>query len=347
MKLNSKLMITAALLMGTAIATGNPVDRSSRRGAHDDDARLARIALERADGMVRATLAQVGAGGNACLRTAHLAANASLKNLRADLALALASCINEETATPAKFDECLEEIFDEFAEGLDEIGEQNDARIELCSLLGGGVYDPDLDQDAFVEGVNHEYAPFLDGAEWVYESMTEEGLEEVTVTVTGDTKEIDDIECIVVQDVVRLDGVLVEDTFDWFAQHEDGTVWYMGEIAKNYEDGELVDLEGSWIAGEDGAQPGTLMLAVPTTGTTYRLELLLTEAEDAATVLSVDETVTIGLGTFTNCLMTMDFSPLEPDAIEFKYYAPGIGLILEEKPEEGERLELVSFTSGS
>ena len=100
-------------------------------------------------------------------------------------------------------------------------------------------------------------------------------------------------------------------------------------------------------AGEDGGQPGIIMLATPTVGTTYRQELLLTEAEDAGTVLAVNETVTIGIGTYNGCLKTADFTPLEPDTLEHKYYAPNVGLILEENLETGERLELISFTPGS
>ena len=54
---------------------------------------------------------------------------------------------------------------------------------------------------------------------------------------------LDDIECRQVQDTAYLDGVLLEDTIDWYAQHTNGDVWYMGEISKNYdEDGFLEDL---------------------------------------------------------------------------------------------------------
>ena len=261
-------------------------------------------------------------------------------------ALAVASCVNEESGTIAKFLECLDEAFGEFADGLEELAEVTAGRTELCALTGGGIYDPDLDEDDFVEGVYHQYLPYTVGSEWIYQKMTDEGLEEITVTVLPGTKEIDEIDCIIVQDVVTLDGELVEDTLDWYAQHEDGTVWYMGEIAKNYEDGELVDLDGSWIAGEDGGQPGVVMMATPVVGTTYRQELLLLEAEDAGTVLSVSESVDVAFGSFTDCLQTLDFTPLEPGHLEHKYYAPGVGLVLEVDPESGERLELISYTPG-
>ena len=36
-------------------------------------------------------------------------------------------------------------------------------------------------------------------------------------------------------------------------------------------------------------------------------------------------------------------TPLEPGVEENKFYAPNIGLIVEEEPETGERLELLEF----
>lgn len=282
-----------------------------------------------------------------CDFTSSLATLATLVGHRGTLGLRVASCINEESSNPQDYIACLQQAFAEFNENVEEAHEQHDARIDLCLQTGGGIYDPDLEEDDFLVGVSHPYLPFLSGGVWVYQQQTSDGLEEITITVESGTKEIDDIECIIVHDVVTLDGVLIEDTLDWYAQHEDGTVWYMGEIARNYEDGELVDLDGSWLAGEEGAQPGIVMLAQPLAGQTYRQELLLTEAEDAAKVLATDVEVTIGLGTFTNCLVTEDFTPLEPGHIEHKYYAPGVGLVLETKPGSSERLELVSFTPGS
>lgn len=333
-------LIVASVLTSAVLVTASTTQ-------HDENARTRRIALRTADRMAQATINSLFGDQDECSVVASLAANASILGLREGLSLAVASCVNEESGTPQKFLTCLQEIFEEFAAGLDEVAEQHAARLDLCALTGGGIYDPDLDEEEFVEGVNHDYFPFLEGATWVYQKLTSEGLEVVTVTVTGDTLEIDDIESIAVRDVVTLDGELVEDTIDWYAQHEDGTVWYMGEIAQDFEEGILVSIDGSWRAGEDGGLPGIIMMGDPTLWTTYRQELLLTEAEDAATVLSLDETVTIGLGTFADCIQTADFTPLEPDVLEHKYFAPGIGLILEEDPETGERLELISFTPGS
>ena len=89
------------------------------------------------------------------------------------------------------------------------------------------------------------------------------------------------------------------------------------------------------------------MLANPTVGTVYRQEFFVTEAEDAAEVLDVAASVSVPGGSCSGtCLVTRDFTPLEPDHIEHKSYAPGIGMVLEVNVGTGERLELISFTHG-
>jgi hypothetical protein len=331
------LALPAALAASTVLLAPHPQPLAQGAGA---------AALARAERLGAAELAQLPPGLDACALTADLARHATLRELQADLALALASCVNEESATLPKLLECVEEALDELAEGLAELAEVHAARLDLCALTGGGIYDPDLDEDELEAEIDHPLLPYAPGSEWVYHKTTERGLEVVTVTVTGDVKTVDDVECVVVRDVVTLDGELVEDTFDWFSQHEDGTVWYLGELSQEFEDGELVSLEGSWQAGEDGGLPGIVMPARPALGMTYRQELLLTVAEDAATVTSLDAKVRVPFGTFQGCLETSDFTPLEPEVLERKYYAPGIGLVLEVDAETGERTELVAFTPG-
>ncbi|AKB25061.1 hypothetical protein MSMTP_1592 [Methanosarcina sp. MTP4] len=150
----------------------------------------------------------------------------------------------------------------------------------------------------------------------------------------------------VVQDTEYEDGELVEETFDWYAQDEAGNVWYFGENSIEYEDGEPVSTEGSWEAGVNGAKPGIIMLGNPKVGDIYYQEFSPGEAEDQAEVLSLSETITVAYGSFENCLKTREFTTLEPGEEENKYYASGIGLLLEEEVEGGdERLELVEITT--
>ena len=291
--------------------------------------------------MTRAATARLSATTDPCSRAAELVAHATIREAQEDFLIGLANCVN--LTDPEEAFDCLHESIDELEETLEEAGEQYDARMDLCSLLGGGAYDPEYDGDDFVQGIDNPLLPFVVGNTWTYEAETEDGMETVVVTVTPDTIDIDGVECTVVRDTVTLEGELIEDTFDYFAQDVDGNVWYFGELSLNYEDGSLVDIDGSWIAGEEYAKPGIVMFAAPVVGTTYRQEFLIDEAEDAGTVLSLSEDVSVPAGSFTNCLQTVDFTPIEPDTFEWKYYQPGIGLLLEIDLESGERLELISF----
>ena len=160
-----------------------------------------------------------------------------------------------------------------------------------------------------------------------------------------ETREVFGIETRVVHDVVTEDGALVEDTFDWYAQDADGNVWYFGEETKEFEDGKVATTAGSWEAGVDGAQPGVLVPADPEVGMTYRQEYLEGEAEDAAAVLSLDEQAEVPFGRFDGVLMTKEWTPLEPEILEHKFYARGVGMVLELAISGGsDREELVEHT---
>jgi len=204
-------------------------------------------------------------------------------------------------------------------------------------------YAPIIDPANFVEGVDNPYFPFMPGTTFVYEGDTEAGREHIEVSVLPDTKIVLGVTCVVVRDTVWVDGALVEDTFDWYAQDRDGNVWYMGEDSKAYQNGAVVGTAGSWEAGVDGAQPGIIMEADPQPGDRYRQEYYAGEAEDMAEVLSLDESASVSYGSFDHLLMTNEWTPLEPDLAEHKSYAPGVGLVLEVMVEGGmERVELVN-----
>ena len=207
--------------------------------------------------------------------------------------------------------------------------------------VGNEPYDPVINPADFVAQIDNQYLPLTPGTTLIYEGETEDGMERIEVEVTHETKDILGVTCIVVRDTVRVDGELVEDTYDWFAQDKDGNVWYFGEDSKEYEDGE-VDPAGSWEAGVDGAKPGIIMKASPQVGDAYRQEYYEDEAEDMAEVLSLNESVSVAYGLFDNCLQTQEWTPLEPDVVENKYYAPGIGVVLEVTVVgESERVELI------
>ncbi len=287
-------------------------------------------------------LAPTALAQDPCEGTTTFAYLARQADLRDDLLTSLARCLN--VTDPADAADCRAEAWDEYFEGQDEADEQRDARRDVCALLGGGAYDPEIDPENFRSRIRNPLLPWTPGATWVYEQTTPEGLERIVVEVLDARIEILGVSCTVVRDTVTLDGVLVEDTDDYYAEDRDGNVWYFGEISLNYDDeGRIEDLDGSWRGGVNGAKPGIVMFASPLVGVTYRQEFALAEAEDMGTVVSLNETAVTPFGTFTGCLETSDFTPLEPGARERKFYAPGLGFVLEINPATGERLPLVDF----
>ena len=223
----------------------------------------------------------------------------------------------------------------------------------IADLLGVGApakyatfedpYEPAIDPADFVTGHDNPYLPLVPGTVWRYEGRTGDGVERTEVRVLNETRVVMGVTCTVVRDTVMVGGEVVEDTYDWFAQDAQGNVWYFGEDSKEYANGKVVSSEGSWESGVDGAFPGILMLADPIVGVTYRQEYLLDEAEDMATVISLDETVTVDGQVYDHVLKTRDFTLLDPDVNEHKYYAPGVGVVLE--MEGSERVELVEFVA--
>ena len=203
-----------------------------------------------------------------------------------------------------------------------------------------------LDPAEFTTEIDNPYWPMKPGARWVYEETGGDGtVQRVVVTVTDRTKRIaNGVEARVVRDVVSEGGEPIEITDDWYAQDSEGNVWYLGEKTAEYRNGEVVTRAGSFEAGVDGAQAGIIMPADPRPGMSYRQEYYEGEAEDRASVLSVDEQVEVANGHYTDVLMTRDVVPLEPRVNEHKFYAPGVGPVLTLNISGGSGAEeLVSF----
>lgn len=315
-----------------------------------------------------------------CSTTAKLALKACRAEARDDLLIAAANCINVSDRDDRRV--CKREVREEKSDFLELCAEQFHARLEVCDLVGEGPYDPDFDPGNFELGGN-KYFPLTVGNEWKYVSeFTDEDDEEVTETITvrvledennpGNfaSKDIDGVTCLVVNDLVKENDEVIEDTDDWYARKVDtGDVWYCGELARDFEtfEGdmpafpELVSIDGSFKAGRDGDKPGILVPEAPYVGQAYRQEVSLGNAEDVAQVLSTDyvfgaETddpksldylVPEDLANHfcpdkdADCLVTRDFTPLEPGVEERKYRAPGIGVFLEVNLTDEVTVELV------
>ena len=208
--------------------------------------------------------------------------------------------------------------------------------------LAAGASDiSTLQGHEFVPRSDNPYFPLVPGATFRYRSETADGVEDEVFTVTRDTKKINGVTTRVIEDVVRLDGKWIERTFDYFASDELGNVWYFGEDARSrdLETGE-VSTEGSWRAGRDGAEAGIIMEAHPQVNDVYHEENAPGVAEDQARVLALGAPANVPAGSYGNCLQTENFSALSPGT-EHKFYAPGVGLVLEIDLTDNTRNELV------
>jgi hypothetical protein len=203
---------------------------------------------------------------------------------------------------------------------------------------------PTLEPAAFQPAVDNEFFPLTPGTRLVYEGEeTDEDTGEtvairVESTVVAETDTVGGIEVAVVEVKDFEDGELIEGTLDYYAQRDDGTVYYMGERVDDYENGEVVGHHGQWLAGEDGAQAGVFMPADPQIGDEFAQELAPGIAEDESKIVAVDLAVTTAAGDFSGCIKTEDYDPIG-DVTEFKFYCPGVGLVREEF--EGGFLDLV------
>jgi hypothetical protein len=200
------------------------------------------------------------------------------------------------------------------------------------------AYEPIVDAADLSPEITNEWLPMPVGATWTTDAVTDEGTEHTEITVQAETRRTFGTEALVVRDTVYLDGVILEDTDDWFAQDGDGNVWYLGEETTEYVDGVAGSTHGSWEAGVNDALPGVVMLANPDVSHAYRQEFYEGEAEDYAIVRELDVDVSIAAGDFTGCVKIEERSVLEPDLKEFKYYCAGVGNVLVEEEDVTEEL---------
>ena len=207
-------------------------------------------------------------------------------------------------------------------------------------------YNPIL-PTAWAVAVNNQYFPLTPGTTWQYRAQTSRGVETITVEVLSEKKTIKGVVGTTVRDRVFVNGVLFEDTFDWYSQDSEGNVWYLGEATKEYTNGVVTSTEGSWEWGVDGALPGIQMWATPATkiGTDYRQEFYKGQAEDWGKVIASGQSATVPFGSMTNCITIEEWVGLKPnDPRETKVYCPGVGQISGGLPGASDREVLISRT---
>jgi hypothetical protein len=301
-----------------------------------------------------------GSGGaSACQKTARLMQSACVNDVMEESKVTRANCLNISAATERR--QCQNEARELVREESESCDEQHEARREVCSLLDEDIYDPDPLLDPSITFVHPDSIPGTNPAN-PYLSLEAgrtlvlrggEDFEEVVVVhVTDEIREIQGVPCRVVVDAAMVaeengGGVEYEAeevTDDWYAQDSAGDVYYCGELSRNFEDGALDNIDGSFEAGKAFAKAGTLVKAMPMAGDAHRQEFALGEAEDVVQYLDLAAVPSAAEGgenadfpcAPAGCLKTLEINPLEPEASEFKYYLAGVGFVLAVPFEDGE-----------
>ncbi|MCB1674693.1 MAG: hypothetical protein KDI01_00275 [Halioglobus sp.] len=308
-----------------------------------------------------ALAAQQSAAGTPCHSSATLMSRSCKWEAGEEFNATMANCSAIESQAERRA--CKVQARSARSEALETCSGQQEARNEVCADLGEVRYrDPLTDSGiAFIDPdeigdtwPNNPYVILQAGHTHVLRSEDEI----VVVYATDEVRDIQGVSCRVVADVVveeefdeeemKWEYTAVEVTDDWFAQDSTNNVYYCGEVARNYEDGVLRDLDGSFEAGREWASGGLLTLASPVPGQAHRQEYALGEAEDIVAYLATDAVPSADEGgenpgfpceAAGGCLKTFDSSPLEPESTEYKYYLAGTGFVLAVSLEDGEIVE--------
>jgi hypothetical protein len=190
-------------------------------------------------------------------------------------------------------------------------------------------YEPVLNPANFVRKVTNPYFPLPVGRTLIYKGIKDGTTQVDRVHVLARTRVLEGIRAVAVSDVASHNGRLLEKTTDWYAQDKHGNVWYLGERTAAYGPGGRIDRSGSWLAGVHDGEPGIVMKAHPHVPQAYRSEFLRGQAEDTAWIVSRGGSFRLPFKVAHHVLTSLEFTRLEPNVIDKKIYAPGLGIIVE------------------
>lgn len=208
----------------------------------------------------------------------------------------------------------------------------------LCALFLAGIVTASAQSKQFTEDLMQKDCTFETTGRnqfFILEPGYQLTLEnkkggKLVITVLNETRKIGDVETRIVEENESENGKPIEISRNFFAFcKQTSSIYYFGEEVDLYKNGKMTKGEDAWTAeGENRAgvaMPGLILL-----GARYYQEIAPKVAMDRAEIISTSETKTTPAGTFTNCLKTEETTPLEPKEKEYKFYAPGIGLIQDE-----------------
>jgi hypothetical protein len=204
---------------------------------------------------------------------------------------------------------------------------KNSFNLEDCNLTPNG---------------SNSYFILEPGYQLVLEGQEDGAQIQLKISVLNETKIVNGTEARVVEEVETEDGEIVEISKNWFVVCKPvNDIFYLGEEVDIYENGKIVNHEGAWEAGVNGARLGMIMPGKAELGLKYYQEFAPKVAEDRAEIVGVDKVIDTPAGKFEKVLETEETNPLNPDEKESKFYAPGVGLIQEET------LKLVKYGNGN
>ena len=199
--------------------------------------------------------------------------------------------------------------------------------------------------------IDNRWLPLVPGTQYVWEGTANRGegtgAHRVVLTVTDVGKWVNGVHTLVLWDRDIQDGELVEEELAFHAQDDDGNVWGLGEYPEEHEDGKFVGAPSTWLAGEQRAQAGVMMRADPKEGTSSYFQGIAPEVDfkDEAKVAKEHQKTCVPTGCYHDVLVVDEWNPLNQpqDGHQFKFHAPGVGVVRVEARggEEQETLVLV------
>jgi hypothetical protein len=207
----------------------------------------------------------------------------------------------------------------------------------------GKDYRPTIHPADFSPNITNKWSPFPVGTTFVYSGVDSGDHIVDIVTPSHRTKVLDGVRARVINDRVLVHGRVSERTSDYYAQDKCGNVWYFGEdTAELNQHGKVTTRQGSFHAGVKGAEPGVYMQAHPQVGRKFRQEWYRGHAEDQFKAIQKHQAHKTPYASFKNLLRTRETDGLEPGIVDNKYFAPGIGSVVELTVKGAtERLHLV------
>ena len=202
--------------------------------------------------------------------------------------------------------------------------------LPVCAVAVDGGWQErfSIDSSTMSPDGENAYWSLNPGRYVVLGNLEPDGSELVVISVLDETETVDGIETRVIEEREFENGELVEVSRNFFARATTtDDIYYYGEDVDYYEDGEVVGHEGEWRAGVNDARPGLYMPANPAVGMKFYMEIAPGEAMDRAEIFETGASCDTPKGTFEDCLIITESSPLEPGDESYKRYAKGIGMI--------------------